>query len=131
RVTLWIEAAAFGLAVIAATHFAARHPVDYYADALRVGNRSSGLYGWLASERPASVGGWGLRLGVVNVLSPATRTIDLSDATPCADARSHGVLLVAVLNDALTPEANVRRLDAAERCGTVVYRDAITVAGRP
>ena len=74
----------------------ARQPVDYYADALRVGGKASGVYDWIATTRPAAIGGWGLRLGTVNVLSPSTRTIDLSDVAPCAQARDNGTLLVAV-----------------------------------
>ena len=36
----------------------------------------------------------GQPIGVVNVLSPATRTIDAPDATPCETARSRHTLLV-------------------------------------
>jgi hypothetical protein len=131
RLAPWIEAAAFGLAVVAATHFAARHPVDYYADSLRVGNTTSGIYRWIADGRPLRVGAWGLRLGVVNVLSPSTHTFDLTDAAACAAARRDRVLLVAVAQSDLSPEVNARRLDAARQCGRIVYEDAITVAAEP
>lgn len=127
----WIDAVGVGLAVIAATYFAGRHPIDYYTDSLRVGNVSPGLYRWVAAQRPAAVGGWGLRLGVVNVISPQTRTIDLPDEETCAAARRFRVLLVAVAQSDRAPESNARRLGAARQCGRIVYEDPISVAAEP
>jgi hypothetical protein len=127
----WPNAVAFGLGVIAAAHLAARHPLDYYADALRVGGRSPGLYRWIKAARPPAIGGWGLRLGVVNVLSPATRTVDLSDSMPCAQARRDGVLLVAVAQSDLPRAANGQRLGRARACGHPLYADAIAVVAQP
>jgi len=131
RHAAWVPAAAFGLAVVAATHLAGRHPVDYYTDALRVGPTQPGLYRWIAMEHPPRIGGWGLRLGVVNVLSPATQTMDLPDAAPCTVAQRYGVLLTAVAQNDLPPELNTQRLGAARRCGAVVYEDPIAAAARP
>ena len=127
----WLEALAVGLAVIAATHLAARHPVDYYTDALRVDGTSSGLYRWIAAKRPAAVGGWGLRLGIVNVLSPTTRTLDMLDTAPCAQARQNGVLLVAVAQSDRAPDANAQRLRSARVCGQTLYEDPIAVVAQP
>lgn len=131
RQATWVPAAAFGIAVVAATHLAGRHPIDYYADSLRVGSTQPGVYRWIATQHPLRIGGWGLRLGVVNVLSPATQTMDLPDAAPCAVARRYGMLLIAVAQNDLPPELNTLRLGAARHCGTVVYEDPIAVVGRP
>ncbi|MGC1985312.1 MAG: hypothetical protein WA668_07985, partial [Candidatus Cybelea sp.] len=122
---------AAGLAVIFTIHYAGRHPIDYYDDALRVGDATPGVYRWIASARPARIGGAGLRLGVVNVLSPATQTRDLPDERPCSGARRARVLLVAVAQNDLTPAANSQRLDAARACGHVVYADPIGVVAEP
>ncbi|HEY2554873.1 MAG TPA: hypothetical protein VGI15_06465, partial [Candidatus Cybelea sp.] len=73
----------------------------------------------------------GLRLGVVNVISPSTQTRDLPDERPCAYARQARVLLVAVAQNDLTPSANSQRLDAALACGHVVYADRIGVVAAP
>lgn len=127
----WASAAAFGLAVIVAVHLAARHPLDYYTDALRAGATPPGIYRWIASTRPAAIGGWGLRLGAVNVLSPRTRTLDLSDRNACAQARRDGTLLVAVAQNDLAPSANAERLNDARRCGIALYADATGIAAAP
>jgi hypothetical protein len=79
----------------------------------------------------AEIGGWGLRAGVINVLSPHTRTIDLGDADPCAQAIAHGALLVAVAQDDLPSEANAQRLRTAHTCGSILYEDAIGVVAQP
>ena len=131
RQAVWAPATAFGVAVVAATHLAGRHPIDYYADSLRVGRAQPGIYRWLATRHPPQVGGWGLRLGVVNVLSPATRTMDLPDGAPCAIARRYGVLLTAVAQNDLTPELNAQRLTVARNCGAVAYEDPIAVVAHP
>jgi hypothetical protein len=127
----WAGALALGLAVVLATHLAARHPLDYYDDALAINGSVPGVYRWIERARPAAVGGWGLRAGVVNVLSPQTRTLDLGDADPCVQARLSRVLLVAVAQSDLPPESNARRLRVASGCGRVVYRDAIAVVAAP
>ena len=127
----WLDALAFGLAVIAATHLAARHPIDYYTDALRVDGTSSGLYRWIATQRPSAIGSWGLRLGVVNVLSPATRTLDLLDTAPCAQARRAGVVLAAVAQSDRSADSNAQRLRDARACGQKLYDDPIAVVAQP
>ncbi len=127
----WLNPLVFAALVIFSMRLAQRQPVDYYADALRVGGKASGVYDWIAATRPAAVGGWGLRLGTVNVLSPATRTIDLPDAAPCADARINGTLLVAVAENDRDAALNARRLAEARRCGTVLYDDRLAVVTKP
>jgi len=126
-----ITAVAFLAAVVLATHLAARHPLDYYNDSLSVGGTSPGVYRWIESTRPVAVGGWGLRAGVINVLSPSTRTLDLADTEPCARARAHAVLLVAVAQNDLPSETNAERLRAARACGSIRYEDAIGVVVQP
>ncbi|MBV9718635.1 MAG: hypothetical protein JOZ77_04905 [Candidatus Eremiobacteraeota bacterium] len=128
---IWLKAVGFGLGVVVAVHLAARHALDYYDDALRVGPASPGVYRWIASNEPPAVGGWGLRLGVVNVLSPSTRTLDLSDTGACLEARRNGVLLVAVAQPDLEPGQNESRLIAAARCGRTLFKDGIGMVTRP
>ncbi len=126
----WPLAAGFALAVVLATHLAARHPVDYYVDALRVDGKAPGIYGWIAKTQPSGIGGWGLRAGVVNVLAPSTRTIDLPDATPCTSARDQRVLLVAVAENDRPATFNAHRLSVARTCAKPVrYDDGLAVAG--
>ncbi len=127
----WPYAAAFALAVVATTSLSARHPLDYYADALRVGTTSPGIYRWIETHRPPALGGLGLRLGVANVVSPATRTFDLSDAAACSQARRYNVLLAAVAENDLPPETNAQRMRAARACGEVLYDDGIGVMAYP
>jgi hypothetical protein len=127
----WTNAAAFAFGVIAAVHLAARHPLDYYADALRAGAQPPGIYRWIAATRPPAIGGWGLRLGTVNVLSPKTHTVDLSDRDACAQARRERAVLVAVAQNDLSPGENAQRLGAARRCGATLYADATAVAAAP
>lgn len=127
----WANAAAFALAAIAAAHLAARHPLDYYGDALRAGTAPPGIYRWIAAMHPPAIGGWGLRLGAVNVLSPHTRTLDLSDRDPCAQARRDRAVLIAVAESDLAADENARRLVDARRCGLTLYADATAVAAAP
>jgi hypothetical protein len=127
----FVPAVAFLAAVVLATHLAARHPLDYYNDSLSVGGRSPGVYRWIAKTRPAEIGGWGLRAGVINVLSPQTQTLDLADTNACEQAHAHGALLVAVAQNDLPSEANAQRLRAARACGRVLYADAIGVVTQP
>ncbi|MBV9334004.1 MAG: hypothetical protein JO146_08345 [Candidatus Eremiobacteraeota bacterium] len=127
----WANAVAFAFGVIASVHLAARHPLDYYNDALRVGTTSPGIYRWIAETRPAAIGGWGLRLGVVNVLAPKTRTLDLPDNDACTQARREVAALVAVAENDLPSDENAQRLAAARRCGETLFNDATAVAARP
>lgn len=121
----------FGVAIVAATHLSARRPAAYFADALAVDGRDSGIYAWIARERPGIVGGWGLRAGTVNVLDPSARAIDLPDAAACAAAGSQHALLVAVAEPLRTRAFNASRLAAARRCGTIRYDDGMAVAVSP
>ncbi len=127
----FITAVAFLAAVVLATHLAARHPLDYYNDSLSVGGSSPGVYRWIERTRPAAIGGWGLRAGVINVLSPGTETLDLADNGACAQARANGALLVAVAQNDLPSNANTQRLRVARLCGSILYEDAIGVIARP
>jgi hypothetical protein len=124
---------AVGLIVIAAAadFLAASHPVDFYTDALRVGGRTTGFYSWIDRNRPSGIGGVGLALGTVNVLSPQTRTVEISDVNSCARARAQGVLLVAIAEDGRTAAFNRARLRAARECGAVRYDDGIAVVTAP
>jgi hypothetical protein len=126
-----VNAVAFLAAVVLATHLAARHPLDYYNDSLSVGGRSPGVYRWIERTHPAEIGGWGLRAGVINVLSPRTQTLDLTDTDPCAQAIAHGALLVAVAQNDLPSEANAQRLHTAHTCGSILYEDAVGVVAQP
>jgi hypothetical protein len=127
----WPNAIAFAFAVIVTTHLAARDPLDYYNDSLRAGPASPGVYRWIVNARPASVGGWGVRLGVVNVLSPSTRTADLADAQACTQAQADHMLLVAVAQHDLAAGKNERRLRDARECGRVLYEDPTAVVTQP
>jgi hypothetical protein len=127
----FVTAVAFLAGVVLATHFAARHPLDYYNDSLSVGGTSPGVYRWIESTQPAAIGGWGLRAGVINVLSPRTQTLDLADTGACAQAHAHAALLVAVAQNDLPSEANAQRLRTARGCGSILYEDAIGVITRP
>jgi hypothetical protein len=127
----WPSLAAFAIAVVVSASLATRHTADFYADALRSGARDSGVYAWLERTQPAAVGGWGLRLGAVNVLSPRTRTIDLTDTQPCQQARANGVMLVAIGESDRPAAVNAARLAAARACGRVAYDDGSAVATIP
>ena len=127
----WPVAAAIVAVALAANLLAASHPVDFYADALRVRGHSTGLYSWLARAQPPAVGGWGLAIGAVNVLAPLARTLELPDAGACALAARRQLLLVAVAEEGRPDSFNAARLSAARRCGSVRYDDGIAVIVAP
>jgi hypothetical protein len=129
--TTWPIVCGVAVAIVASALLAARFPADYYDDALHYHGRSTFAYDWLAQFQPPGVGGTGLRLGVVNVLSPQTRTVDLPDTTPCATARVQGVLLVAIAEPDRSDAFNEARLRAARACGRTLYRDGIAVISLP
>jgi len=123
----WPVAVGFAAAAFAAGLVATRYTVDFYTDAFRIGNRTTGVYAWIAAHRPPDVGGWGLALGTVNVLAPQTRTIELPDLDACARAERAHVLLVAVAENDRTLAFNAARLGAARACGRIVYDDGLAV----
>ena len=128
----WLLPAGFAAAAIVATVLATRDPVAYYAEGLRVNGRTTGVYAWIARTRPPAVGGWGLRAGIVNVLDPAARAIDLPDATPCLTAQRERVLMLAIAEDDRPGAFNADRLRAARACrGRERYDDGIAVAVSP
>jgi len=127
----WPVAAGVAAAIVASGLLAARQPVAYYADAMQYAGAHTGLYAWIARRQPAAVAGNGLALGTVNVLSPQSRTLDLSDAAPCENARSQKALLVAVAESGREPTFNASRLRDARACGTVLYDDGIAVVSSP
>jgi hypothetical protein len=129
--TPWPTVVGFAAAVSTAGWLAASHPLDFYTAALRVDGRSTGIYAWLHERRPPAVGGWGLALGAVNVLTPRTRTVALLDADACATARRDALLLVAVAEQDAAPESNRARLNAARACGSVLYDDGIAIVALP
>ena len=127
----WTAIAGFAAAVVASQALAQRHTVDFFTDAFRVHGRASGIYAWLASNRPPAVGGWGLALGTVNVLAPGARTVELPESDACAAARQQRVMLVAVAQDDRSAAFNAARLKAARSCGPVSFDDGLAVAARP
>jgi hypothetical protein len=127
----WPAGIGFAAAAFAANWLAASHPVDFYSDALRVDDRSTGLYAWIREHRPPAIGGWGLALGTVNILSPQSRTVALLEPDACATARREALLLVAVAERDRTPESNRARLAAARACGGVVFDDGLAVVALP
>lgn len=127
----WPIAAGLVLAIAASTLLVTRLPVSYVTNSQSAGGKATGVYGWLATTRPAAVGGWGIRLGTVNLLSPSTRTIDLPDATSCATARHEGIWLIAIVEDSNPPSVNAERLAAAKACGRVLFDDGRAVVTDP
>jgi hypothetical protein len=128
RRAAWPALAAAFAAIVLSAHLAARHPIDYYDDALGVNGTAPGIYRFIVGERPRAIGGVGLRLGVINVLSPGTYTRDLLDEGACDAARRFTLQLVAVAQSDLPPRVNDARLTAARACVPVFYSDAIGVA---
>ncbi len=127
----WAVALGFAAAAVASNLLAQRHTVDFFADALRVDGRTTGLYAWLAANRPSAIGGVGLALGTVNVLSPTTRVVELPESNACAAARRQNVLLVAVAENDRTVAFNAARLQAARACGSIRYDDTGAVVAAP
>jgi hypothetical protein len=126
--TIAVCAVAFALSVVAASSLAARHPVDYYTDTYVIAGKPSRLFAWIARTQPASAGGWGVRVGVVDVLAPHARTLDLPESHPCAAARASGVALVALSEPERSPWFNEQRLRLARACGNVTFDDGLAVA---
>ena len=124
----WPAVVAAFAGIVLSTHLAARHPIDYYNDALSLNGTSPGIYRFIVGERPRAIGGVGLRLGVINALSPGTYTADLLDEGACDAARRLNLQLVAVAQSDLPRQINNARLSAARACLPVFYADAIGVA---
>ncbi len=124
-------AAAFACTVVVTTLLAARTTTRFYADALAVRGLRSGVYAWIAREKPLRIAGWGLRIGTAAVLSPHTRAVDVPDADPCGHARLANSLLVAVAESTHSDSFNRLRIRDAALCGKTVYRDAIAIVVNP
>ncbi|MHB8432940.1 MAG: hypothetical protein ACYDCA_04945 [Candidatus Tyrphobacter sp.] len=124
-------AAAFACAIVVTTFLATRTTTRFYADALAVRGVRSGVYAWMAREKPARIAGWGLRIGTAAVLSPATTAVDVPDADPCGHARRANALLVAVAESSHSDRFNRLRIHDAALCGKSVYRDAIAIVVDP
>lgn len=129
--TRWAIALGFVAAAVAADVVAGLHAVDFVTDAFRVENRPSGLYAWLAAKHPVAIGGVGLAIGTVNLLTPGTRTSELPEADACAAARRQGVALAAVAENDRSATFNAARLQSARACGPVRYDDGIAVVASP
>ena len=127
----WPIALAFIAIAAAADFLAGSHPVDFYADALRVNGRATAFYSWVERSRPTAIGAVGLALGTVNVLSPQTRTVEIPDASSCARASALGVLLVAIAENDRAAAFNRARLREARTCGVTRYDDGIAVVAAP
>jgi hypothetical protein len=128
RRAVWPSAAAFAIAIVAAAWLAARHPIDYYADAYAFDGKPSQAFAWIARTQPRAIGGWGIRIGTVDVLAPHARTIDLPETSPCASARANGTTLLALSESDRSPWYNEQRLRVARNCERVVFDDGIAVA---
>jgi hypothetical protein len=128
RRTPWPAVAATFCGIVLSTQLAARHPIDFYNDALRVYGIRPGIYRYIADAQPSAIGGVGLRLGVVNVLAPGIFTRDLLDDGACDSARRSHLLLVAVAQSDIPPRMNEARLAMARACIPVAYSDAIGIA---
>ena len=128
----WTIPAGFAIAVALAARLAARHPVDYYTDALRIDGKPTGVYAWIARTQPAAVGGSGLRIGVVNVLAPHARALDLPDTAPCAAALQQRVMVVAVAETDRAQTFDAARLRQARTCAQPVrFDDGLAVVAGP
>ncbi|MDE2481456.1 MAG: hypothetical protein KGN02_04630 [bacterium] len=130
RAANFVALASF-VALAIASLWAVRAPAPYFADAFALDGTRSDLFVFLAARRPPRVVTWGLRGGVVTVLSPASRTFDTPPgADGCARARAMDALLVvfAQRND---PAPNAPRRAVAERCGRVLYQDPLAVVAQP
>ncbi len=127
RIRAWLAPLAFALAIAVAVRLAGAHPLDYYRDAARARGESTGIDTWLAHAPIAALDGWGLRIGVVNVLAPQIRTYDTNGRAPCAFARRTHAVLVALAQPG-PPARNRARLARARRCGRVLYDDRLAVA---
>jgi hypothetical protein len=124
----WALAALGATAVIVTTVLAARHTTSFYADATSVRGVRSGVYAWIARTHPPRVAGWGLRVGTVNVLSPASDAVDVPDRGACARARMAHAVLVALAEPMRSRRYDALRIHDAALCGRVLYRDAIAIA---
>lgn len=131
RAQQWIVTTSLAAAILISTHFAQRNAIYYYNDALQVNGRKPEVYAWIARTTPPAIAGWGVTLGVINILSPTTQTIDAPDNTPCETARAEHTLLVTVAESKHANEENTRRLGIARTCGAIVYDDGLAVVARP
>jgi hypothetical protein len=131
RMQQWLITTTIAIAIFASAILAQRNVLDYYTDALQVNGKSPNIYAWIARTTPPSITAWGVPLGIINVISPATQTIDAPDATPCDTARTEHTLLVTVAENKHSDEENARRLSVTRACGTLLYDDGIAVVARP
>jgi hypothetical protein len=131
RESRWFATAGVAIAIFASAILAQRNAIAYYTDALQVDGKKPQVYAWIAQTAPPAITGWGVPLGVINVVSTGTRTIDAPDTAPCDTARDERTLLVTVAESRHTREENARRLAVARTCGTILYDDGIAVVAKP
>ena len=131
RTRQWLVTTGVAAAILISTHLAARNAIDYYNDALQVNGKKPQVYAWIVRTAPPAITAWGMPLGVVNELSPNTKTIDTPDTTPCGTARATNSVLVTVAESKHTAEENARRLNVTRACGTILFDDGIAVVVRP
>jgi hypothetical protein len=132
RIRSWaILATACALTAYAVV-LAGSHPLDYYEDWIARGSGHSTFFHWVAATKPPAIVGYGLRIGSVSAVSPTTRAIDTAVRNPCRQAHGLGALLV-VSGDILVTvrTGHAPRRAFAERCGTIVFDDGITVVANP
>ncbi len=132
RVKLWaLPATACALTAYAVV-LAGSHPLDYYEDWLGRGTSPSRFFHWVAATKPPALVGYGLRIGAISAVSPATRAIDADVHNPCREARTLGALL-AVAGDIPVGgrTSYAPRRAFAERCGEIVFDDGNTIVVSP
>jgi len=110
---------------------AGSHPLDYYEDWLGGPTVHSNFFHWLARAQPQAIVGYGLRVGSISAVSPATRAIDAIREDPCGEARRLDALL-AIANDAPgPPPGRTAHLRIARHCGATVFDDGATIVVNP
>ena len=121
-----------GAALVAyAVVLAGSHPLDYYEDWLAGGKDHSRFFHWLAQSKPDAIVGYGLRVGSVAAVSPATSAIDAIRADPCGEASRLGSLLAIAKDAPGPPPGRAARLRLAHRCGAIVFDDGMTIVVNP
>jgi hypothetical protein len=125
-------AIAIALILIAGRWGASSRAQGFYADWMRdPSGKPTGVFAWIAANRPSNVVAENVRIGAVLMMSPQSRVVDAPLGTGCARAQQQHALLLAGSNETSAPAQLAQAFADARACGAVLYEDGAAVVVQP
>ncbi len=131
--TRGIAPAALLLAAILVGRWAASsRAAGFYADWMRdPSGNPTGVFSWIAQERPPAIAAQNVRLGAIFMMSPRTRALEVTEPSGCTLARRDGMLFLVGRNEGLAPAQMAKAFANARACGAVLYQDGAAIVVKP